>query len=77
MQYRHYKGGIYEVVCEATIESDLTPLIVYKAADGSEFFDVPEMRKAFVRYGVGGRCSKPDPLHRISSGTSRCGGGNA
>lgn len=35
IQYKHYKGGIYEHVCEATMESDLTPLIVYKAADGS------------------------------------------
>lgn len=35
IQYKHYKGGIYEHVCEATLESDLTPLIVYKASDGS------------------------------------------
>lgn len=35
MEYRHYKGGIYELVCEATLESDLTAMIVYRAADGS------------------------------------------
>ena len=35
MRYRHYKGGIYELVCEATMEADLTPLIIYRAADGS------------------------------------------
>ena len=35
MQYRHYKGGIYDFVCEATLEADLTPMVVYKAADGS------------------------------------------
>jgi len=35
MRYRHYKGGIYELVCEATLEADLTPMIVYRAADGS------------------------------------------
>jgi hypothetical protein len=35
MQYRHYKGGVYELVCEATLEADLTPLIVYRAADGT------------------------------------------
>ncbi|GAB2839736.1 hypothetical protein GCM10027277_03350 [Pseudoduganella ginsengisoli] len=35
MRYRHYKGGIYELVCEATMEADLTPLVVYRAADGS------------------------------------------
>lgn len=33
--YRHYKGGIYEHVCEATQEADLLPAIVYRAADGS------------------------------------------
>ena len=35
MRYRHYKGGVYELVCVATLESDLTPMIVYRAADGS------------------------------------------
>ncbi len=35
VRYRHYKGGIYELVCEATLEADLTPLIVYRAQDGS------------------------------------------
>jgi hypothetical protein len=34
VSYRHYKGGIYEFVCEATMEADLTPLMVYRAADG-------------------------------------------
>lgn len=34
MKYRHYKGGIYELVGEAILESDLTPMIVYRAADG-------------------------------------------
>jgi hypothetical protein len=35
VRYRHYKGGIYELVCEATMEADHTPLIVYRAGDGS------------------------------------------
>jgi hypothetical protein len=34
-RYRHYKGGVYELVCEATLESDLTPMIVYKSSNGS------------------------------------------
>ena len=34
-RYRHYKGGLYELVCEATLEADLTPMIVYKAGNGS------------------------------------------
>jgi DNA polymerase-3 subunit epsilon len=33
-QYRHYKGGLYELVCEATQESDLSPVIVYRSHDG-------------------------------------------
>ncbi len=35
MLYRHYKGGLYEHVCVATLESDLSEMIVYRAADGS------------------------------------------
>lgn len=34
-RYRHYKGGLYELVCEATQESDHTPMIVYRAHNGS------------------------------------------
>lgn len=35
VRYRHYKGGIYELVCEATQEADLSRAIVYRAPDGS------------------------------------------
>lgn len=36
MQYRHYKGGIYEIVCEAKLESDPSiTLIIYRAANGT------------------------------------------
>ena len=34
MLYRYYKGGFYEHFCAATQESDLMPMIVYRAADG-------------------------------------------
>ena len=34
MRYRHYKGGVYEVVCEAIIEADLTAVVVYRGQDG-------------------------------------------
>ncbi|MEC5404702.1 DUF1653 domain-containing protein [Paraburkholderia sp. MPAMCS5] len=35
-RYRHFKGGIYELVCEATLESDpAVTMIVYKASNGS------------------------------------------
>jgi hypothetical protein len=36
VRYRHYKGGIYELICEATLESDPTvTMIVYKASNGT------------------------------------------
>ena len=34
-RFRHYKGGLYELICEATLESDLSTMIVYRASDGS------------------------------------------
>jgi hypothetical protein len=34
MRYRHYKGGLYELVCEAVLEADHTPVIVYRGEDG-------------------------------------------
>ena len=55
MQYRHYKGGLYELVCEATLEADLTPMIIYRAADGSiwarpkaVFFELVEVDGSMV-----------------------------
>ncbi|MBW9332140.1 DUF1653 domain-containing protein [Herbaspirillum sp. RU 5E] len=49
-RYRHYKGGIYEYVDEAILEADLTPMIVYRAADGrlwlrprTAFFEMVEV----------------------------------
>jgi hypothetical protein len=42
MQFRHYKGGIYDFVCAAKLESDPEAvMIVYTAADGS-FWTRPE-----------------------------------
>lgn len=35
VRFRHYKGGIYQLVGEATQESDLSPVIVYLSHDGS------------------------------------------
>lgn len=34
MFYRHYKGGIYALVCEAVLEADHTPVMVYRGRDG-------------------------------------------
>ena len=34
--YRHYKGGLYEVICSAILESDPSiTMIVYRSANGS------------------------------------------
>jgi hypothetical protein len=35
MRYRHYKGGVYEVVCEAILEADHTTVVVYRGQDGN------------------------------------------
>jgi hypothetical protein len=35
MRYRHYKGGVYALVCEAVLEADHTPVIVYRGEDGA------------------------------------------
>jgi hypothetical protein len=36
MKYRHYKGGIYDLVCEARLEPDPDVIMmVYKGADGT------------------------------------------
>ncbi|MFA6015400.1 MAG: DUF1653 domain-containing protein [Gallionellaceae bacterium] len=36
MKYKHFKGGIYEVICEAKLESDPTMMmVIYKSADGA------------------------------------------
>ncbi|MDD5472243.1 MAG: DUF1653 domain-containing protein [Sideroxydans sp.] len=35
MRYRHYKGGIYEIVCEAKLEADPSvTLMIYKSDEG-------------------------------------------
>ncbi len=35
MKYRHYKGGIYEIVCEARLEVDPEMvMMIYKSDEG-------------------------------------------
>lgn len=35
MKYRHYKGGIYEIVCEAKLEADPgVTLVIYRSEQG-------------------------------------------
>lgn len=36
MKYRHYKGGIYEIVCEARLEPEPeVTMMVYRGTDGT------------------------------------------
>jgi hypothetical protein len=55
MRYRHYKGGVYELVCEAVLEADHTPVMVYRGEDGriwvrpkAAFFETVELDDAQV-----------------------------
>lgn len=55
-RYRHFKGGIYEIVCEATQEADLIQVIVYRSANGSiwtrpksVFFEMVEVEGKLVQ----------------------------
>lgn len=51
MTYRHYKGGIYEVVCEARLESDPSIImIVYKSEDGLIWTRPKEIFFEFVEH---------------------------
>ncbi|NQD37843.1 DUF1653 domain-containing protein [Permianibacter sp. IMCC34836] len=34
-RYRHYKGPVYELICEARFEADKQPMVVYRAPNGS------------------------------------------
>jgi hypothetical protein len=50
MRYRYCEGGLYELVCMATLEADLSGMVVYRGADGSiwtrpqaEFFQMVEV----------------------------------
>jgi len=56
MKYRHYKGGIYEIVCEAKLESDpAVIMMVYKNEAGTiwtrpkvAFFELVECEEKTV-----------------------------
>jgi hypothetical protein len=35
MKYRHYKGGVYEIVCEAKLEADPNIIMmIYRSEEG-------------------------------------------
>lgn len=51
MKYRHYKGGIYEIVCEAKLEPDPSVIMmVYKSEDGSVWTRPKDIFFELVQY---------------------------
>jgi hypothetical protein len=51
MKYRHYKGGIYEIVCEARLESDPNVImIVYQSDEGSVWTRPRDVFFEFVQH---------------------------
>lgn len=51
MKYRHYKGGIYEIVCEARLEADPgVIMIVYKSEEGLIWTRPGDAFFEFVKY---------------------------
>jgi hypothetical protein len=60
MRYRHYKGGIYEIVCEAKLESDpKVIMIVYKSSEGSIWMRPKDVFFEFVEH-------EGNPVQRFS-----------
>ena len=39
--YRHRKGGLYRIIARGRLESDLTPVVIYQALAGSEYWVRP------------------------------------
>ena len=62
MRYRHYKGGLYEFVCDATLESDLTPLVVYRSQDGGVWVRPRAVFFEMVEDGAGKRVPRFAPV---------------
>lgn len=64
--YQHYKGGLYEIICAAINEADLSPIVVYRPLQGNTvqawsrpltvFFEVIEVQGQHVQ-----RFVKVDP----------------
>ncbi len=43
MRYRHYKGGLYELVCEAKLEADPTvTLMIYRSLSDGQIWARPK-----------------------------------
>ena len=57
MKYKHFKGGVYELICEATLESNpQIIMVIYRSSDGTSwarprdvFFELLEHDGKIVR----------------------------
>ena len=60
VRYRHYNGGIYELVCEATMESDQAPIVVYRAPvlHKQRLFHLARPGCVQKRHATSRRCSR-------------------
>ena len=64
MKYRHYKGGIYELVCEARLELDPDVImIVYKSEQGLIWTRPRDVFFEFVEY-EGNTVPRFTPINR-------------
>jgi hypothetical protein len=62
MRYRHFKGGLYDVLHEATLEADLTPVIVYRSQDGQVWVRPRDVFFEDVDDGKGGHVPRFAPV---------------
>ncbi len=83
--YRHFKGGVYQVLTLASLESDGTALVIYQALYGkcavyarplTEFVSMIDKKKypgveATYRFEKIRREELPEALGRLAAGTSR------
>jgi hypothetical protein len=67
MRFRHYKGGLYELVCEAVLEADHTPVIVYRGEDGQTWVRPRDMFFETVEVD-GARVPRFAPITTLMSG---------
>lgn len=44
-KYKHYKGGVYKVICVALLESTLAPCVVYQAQYGKKLVFIRSVKE--------------------------------
>jgi len=56
MIYKHFKGGRYEIVCEAIREEDMTEIIVYKSLAHGQIWTRPKKDFFGIKTLENGEC---------------------